>query len=162
VKTWLIAAAAVTLAGAAPVAAQTLAPGAAIVDTQGQPVGTVVAVAGDAATVRTDRHEIRLPLSSIRAEGNGGVIAMTQAELNAGYDKAVAEMAAALAPGAPIYDPAGGVTGTVGAVEGELVTVKLPSDREVRLPRNAFSLGRRGLLVGVTAAQLEAQLQQGG
>lgn len=161
-KTWWIAAAAVTLAGAAPAAAQTLAPGGAIVDTAGQPVGTVVAVTGDAATIRTDRHEIRLPVASIRVEKTGGVVGMTQAELNASYDKALAEMAAAMAPGAPVYDPAGGVVGTIGAIESELVTLRLPSTREVRLPRTAFSLGRRGLLVGVTAAQLEAQLPQGG
>lgn len=161
-KTCWMALSALALAGAAPVAAQTLAPGAAIVDTKGQPVGTVVAVNGDAATIRTDRHEVRMPLASIRVDANNGVVAMTQAELNAGVDQAMAQMAAALSPGATVYDPAGGVVGTIGAVEGELVTVRLPSAREARLPRNAFSMGRRGLLVGTTAAQMEAQLQQGG
>ena len=161
-KRYWMAFSVLALAGAAPALAQTLAPGAAIVDTKGQPVGTVVAVNGDVATVRTDRHELRMPLSSIRVDKTNGVVAMTQAELNAGVDQAIAKMAAAIAPGATIYDPAGGIVGTIGAVEADLVTVRLPSTREVRLPRNSFSMGRLGLLVGTTAAQMEAQLPQGG
>lgn len=146
---------------AAPALAQSLAPGAQIVDTQGRPVGTVTAVSGDAATVRTDRHEVRLPLASIRVEKTGGVVAMTQAELNADVDRAMAQMAAALAPGAIVYDPAGGVASTIVAVASDLVTLKLPGEQEVRLPKPAFSQGRRGLLIGMTAAQLAAQVNSG-
>lgn len=161
-RTCLMSLALLTLAGAAPALAQTLAPGAPIVDTKGQPDGTVVAVADGTATVRTDRHETRIPLTSIRIEETGGVVGMTQAELNAGVDRVIAQLAAAIAPGSTVYDPAGGLAGTIGAVEGDLVLLRLPSAREVRLPRNAFSMGRRGLLVGMTAAQIEAQIPKSG
>lgn len=147
------------LLSTAPAAlAQSLAPGAAIVDPQGQPVGTVTAVRGDAVTIRTDRHEVRLPLASIRVEKTGGVVGMTQAELNADVEQAMAQLAAAFTAGATVYDPAGQIVGTVGDSEQNLVTLRLASAREVRLPREAFSLGRRGLVVGLTAAQIEAQL----
>jgi preprotein translocase subunit YajC len=144
-----------------PALAQGLAAGAPIVDTQGRPVGTVTAVSGDAATVRTDRHEVRLPLASIRVEKTGGVVGMTQAELNADVERAMAQMASALAPGATVFDPAGGVAGTIVAVADDLVTLKLPGEQEVRLPKSAFSQGRRGLLIGTTAAQLAAQVSSG-
>lgn len=147
------------LLSAAPAAlAQTLAPGTAIVDPQGQPVGTVTAVRGDAVTVRTDRHEVRLPLASIRVDKTNGVVGMTQAELNADVDRAMAQLSTALTAGATVYDPAGQIVGTIGESAENLITLRLASTREVRLPREAFSLGRRGVVVGLTAAQIEAQL----
>lgn len=147
---------------ASPLLAQAPAPqvaaGTAITGPAGQPVGTVVSVVGTDAVVRTDKYDVRVPIASIRVDAKGAVIGMTRDQLNAGIEDALAKVNQLLVVGAPVYDPAGGIAGNVDTVENQFVTLKLPSGKTVRLDRSGFSMGRNGLLIGLTAAQIEAQL----
>jgi hypothetical protein len=150
------------LALASPVFAQAPAPqvaaGTAITGPAGQPVGTVVSVVGTDAVVRTDKYDVRVPIASMRVDAKGAVIGMTRDQLNAGIEDALAKVNQLLVVGAPVYDPAGGNVGNVDLIEDQFVTLKLPSGKSVRLARSGFSMGRHGLLIGLTAAQIEAQL----
>lgn len=156
-----LAAAALALAapayGQTPAAAQAaISAGAVVKDTAGGNVGTIVATDAGFATVKTDRHEVRLPATSFTKVDTGYIIAMTQVELNAAVEKSLAEAAASLAAGAVVRDPQGGTVGTVEAVDAEFVTVKL-AKTSVKLPRAAVAVGPTGPVIGNTAAELEAK-----
>lgn len=62
-------------------------------DMTGAEVGTVVELRGDVALVKTDRHEVELSLASMAPHGDGYVIAMSRAELNAAVDRLPASQA---------------------------------------------------------------------
>jgi hypothetical protein len=81
---------------------------------------------------------------------------LTQAQLNAEVDKAVAAQGPLLSVGATVYDPQGGVVGTVESFDAQFATVKLPN-RSVQLPVDAFARGPNGPLIGESAASLEAK-----
>lgn len=141
-----------------PAPASTIAVGTAITGPQGHPVGTVTAIEGSNAVVRTDKYDVRLPLTSIGKGPNGAVVGVTRDELNAGIEQAMARVSELLKPGTSVYDPTGGVVGSVDAADAQFVTLKLASGKLARLPRTGFSLGKSGLIFGLTAAQIEAQL----
>jgi hypothetical protein len=61
-------------------------PGMQVVDPAGAPVGTVAAVKGDALVLKTDKHEVQLPLASFTASEGKLFFGMTAAELNAATD----------------------------------------------------------------------------
>lgn len=91
----LLSALLVALGGlASPAVAQALpGVGTPVNDMMGQSVGTVIAAERSTITVKTDRHEIRIPSSSA-AQSNGAIlIAMTRGELNAAADQALASAA---------------------------------------------------------------------
>ncbi len=57
----------------------------------GAAVGTVIGTDASTVLVRTDKHEARLPLASMAPYASGGfVIAMSQAQLNAAVEHALA------------------------------------------------------------------------
>lgn len=151
-------------AGAATAAPATpqLAPGVQVYDTQGNPVGTIVSVEGAGTVLKTDKYEVRLPVASYGQNKTGVVVAMTQAELNATVEQELAKAEQMLAPGSVVRDTAGGVVGTIDEVDEQFVTVKLASGKAARLPRSGFAAGPSGPIVGITAAQLEAQLAGAG
>ncbi len=149
----------------APVAAQTPAPpaagapitvGMAVKDTQGGDVGTVTKVEPGFVTLKTDKHEVRLPSSSFTPNKGVLLFGMTRDQLNAATEQAEAQMAAKIAPGAAVSDSTGAPVGTISAVDPQFVTVKLTSGSEVRLPRSGVAAGANGVVVGSTAAQLQA------
>jgi len=147
---------------AAPAAAQqapaatAITVGMSVKDTNGGDVGTVSQVEPGFVTVKTDKHEVRLPASSFAPHQGSLLFAMTRDQLNAETERALAAAAAKIAPGAAVSDASGGAVGTVTAVDAEWVTVKLASGTAVRLPRAAVAPGPNGAVVGSTAAQLEA------
>jgi preprotein translocase subunit YajC len=149
-----------------PAAAQAQAPSAAISvgmtvkDTNGGEVGTVTKVETGYLTVKTDKHEVRLPTTSFTPHEGALLFGMTRDQLNAATEQALAAAAAKIAPGAAVSDPQGGAVGTITAVDPQWVTVKLASGTEVRLPRSAVAPGASGVVVGSTAAQLEAAAKQ--
>lgn len=153
---------ALALMAAAPTVAQTapaqLKVGTAVTGPAGLPVGTVVTVTDRDAVVRTDKHDVRLPLASFRVDPKGAVIGATRDQLNAGIEEAVAKLNQSMVAGASVFDTAGGLVGTIDKIEEGFVTITLPSGRSARLARGDFSMGRTGLLLGLTAAQIEAQL----
>lgn len=130
--------------------------GATVKDTKGGEVGTIVRVEGAQLLLKTDKHEVPLPVSSFTATAEGALFGMTREQLNAEVDKALAAAAAQIVVGATVKGAAGAVVGTIEAVDAQFVTLKLTSGTSIRLPRNAVSGGPNGPVTGLTAAQIEA------
>jgi preprotein translocase subunit YajC len=128
----------------------------AVKDTQGGDVGTVTRVEPGFVTLKTDKHEVRLPTASFTPHDGVLLFAMTRDQLNAETEQALAAAQAKIAPGAAVSGPSGGAVGTIVAVDPQFVTIKLVSGSEVRLPRSGVAAGPNGVVVGSTAAQLEA------
>lgn len=159
------AAIAATPAAFAPSFAATTAevrPGMVVVDPSGGTVGTVTGVKGDVLILKTDKHEVHLPLASFTAHEGKLLFGMTAAQLNAETEKAMAAAAAAVVPGAQVYGSDGTLAGTIEAIDTELVTIKLTSGETVRLPRSGIGGGANGATLGVTTAQLQQLATQAG
>lgn len=148
-------------AGAPAYALAGIAVGTAVKDTKGGEVGTIVRVEGDQLILKTDRHEVRLPVSSFTATESGALFGMTRDQLNAEVDKSLAAAEAQIAPGASVKGAAGAVAGTIEAVDAQFVTLKLPSGTSVRLPRAAVAAGADGPVTSLTLDQLEAAAKSG-
>ena len=146
----------------APAAGAAVSAGTAVKDSKGGDVGTVTRVDGQYYVVKTDKHEVRLPASSFTPHQGALLFGLTRDQLNAEVEKTLAAAAAKIAPGAAVVDAAGGAVGTVTAVEADSVTVKLASGTLVRLPKAGVAPGPNGLVVGSTAAQLEAAAKGSG
>lgn len=129
--------------------------GAQVSGPQGAPVGTIASVDGDFAVVKTDKHEVRLPKTAFAAGPNGLVIGLSREALNASVEQSLGKLDDVLKAGAAVSGAQGAAVGTVQAVEGDLVTVKLTSGKSVRLPKSGFAPGPNGLVIGLTAQQLE-------
>jgi preprotein translocase subunit YajC len=140
--------------------AQAIAAGAQVKDTSGGDVGTVTRVDGQFVVLKTDRHEVRLPVSSFTPHQGHFIMAMTRDQLNAEVDKTKAAASAKLVAGATITGSQGGNVGTIDAIDDQFVTVKLTSGKLVRLPRNAIGAGPNGGVIGMTVAELEAAAAQ--
>ncbi|MDB5693728.1 MAG: hypothetical protein JWO81_2791 [Alphaproteobacteria bacterium] len=141
----------------APVpAGAAISAGMAVKDTNGDDVGTVTKVDGQFVVVKTDRHEVRLPATAFTPHQGALLFGMTRDQLNAEIEKNLAAAASKIAPGGAVSDASGGAVGTITAVDAQSVTVKLVTGTEVRLPRSAVAPGPNGIVVGNTAAQLDA------
>ena len=149
-----IAVAPVAFTPAAAATAAEIRPGMQVVDPSGGAVGTVTAVTGDNLVLKTDKHELQLPLTSFTANEGKLLFGMTAAQLNAEADKQLAAAAAAISVGAQVYGSDGTLAGHIEALDAELVTVKLTSGATVRLPRSGVGGGANGAVLGVTTAQL--------
>jgi preprotein translocase subunit YajC len=143
------------LAGSAPAIAA-VAVGATVKDTNGGVVGTITRVEGGNLVLKTDRHDVTLPVSSFTATDDGALFGMTRDQLNAEVDKAKAAADAQIVAGATVKGAAGAVVGTIEAVDSEYVTLKLVSGTSIRLPRNAIAGSPSGPVTGMTAEQIEA------
>ncbi|HEX8261731.1 MAG TPA: hypothetical protein VF547_02535 [Allosphingosinicella sp.] len=130
--------------------------GAVVKDTKGGEVGTITRVEGANLVLKTDRHEVTLPVSSFTATDEGALFGMTRDELNAEVDKAKAAADAQLVVGATVKGIAGAAVGTIEAVDAQFVTLKLISGTSIRLPRSAVAGGPNGPVTGMTAEQIEA------
>ncbi|MDQ8754671.1 hypothetical protein RCO27_00370 [Sphingosinicella sp. LHD-64] len=134
-----------------------LAVGRTVTDTSGGEVGTITAVSGDNVTLRTDRHEVALPASSLTATEQAVLIGLTRDQLNAQVDQMMAQQQAAFVVGAVVRDSQGAEVGPVQALDAETLTIQL-GEQQVRLPRNAVAAGPNGLVIGGTVEQLRAQV----
>ncbi len=154
----LIALASATLALAGPAYAQAngFVVGAQVLDSSGNPVGTVSAVDGEVVTVKTDRLDAALGKGSFAQQDGKLYVGMTQAELNSFVEAEQAKAEASLAVGATFKDSAGAEAGTIEAIDAEFVTLKLASGKSVRIPRAGIAGSSTGAVVGLTAADLEA------
>jgi preprotein translocase subunit YajC len=162
-----LSAVAVTLAGAGaamPALAQAaqagITAGAQVKDTNGGDVGTVTKVDGQFVILKTDRHEVRLPVASFTAHQGHFLMAMTRDQLNAEVDKTKAAANAKLVAGASVAGSQGGNVGTIDAIDAQFVTVKLTSGKLVRLPRAAMAPGPNGGVIAMTVEELEAAAAQ--
>ena len=134
--------------------------GATVKDTQGGTVGVVTNVDGDAIVVKTDRHEVRLPKTSFTPTDDGLLFGLTQAQLNAQVDQAMAAAQANFRVGATLSGSGGTAVGTVESLDDTWVTVKLNSGSSIRLPRNAIAANANGLVTSLTAAELQSAAGQ--
>lgn len=150
-----IAAAPLAVTPAIAATAAEVAPGMQVVDPNGGTVGMVTAVRGDALILRTDKHEVQLPLTSFTAHEGKLMFGMTAAQLNAETEQAMAAANAAVVAGAEVYGSDGALAGQIEAVEEALVTIKLTSGETVRLPRSGVTGSGRGAQLGVTAEELK-------
>ncbi len=161
-----VAVASVSLALAAPLspafaqASGGFAVGTQVTDANGGPVGTVTAVNGDVVTVKTDKLEANLGKSSFAESEGKLLIGMTQAELNAAIEQDKAAAEASLAVGAPVKGDAGTQVGTIEAIDAEFVAIKLETGNSIRIPRAGIAGSASGAVIGLTAAELEAQVAQ--
>jgi hypothetical protein len=128
--------------------------GMAVVDPDGGTVGTVTAVNTDTLLVKTDRHEVLIPLASFTAHEGKLLFAMTAEQLNAATEESMAQAAAAVAPGADVYGSDGTLAGTIDSIDTELVTIKLASGDMVRLPRSGVGGSDKGAVLGMTTARI--------
>jgi len=144
----------------AQAAQASIAAGAQVKDPQGGDVGTVTTVDGQFVILKTDKHEVRLPVASFTAHQGHFIMAMTRDQLNAEVDKTKAAASAKLVAGAAVSGSQGGNVGTIDAIDDQYVTVKLTSGKLVRLPRAAIAPGPTGGVIGMTVAELEAAAAQ--
>lgn len=153
----LLASASLAIAGPAYAQADGFTVGAQVLDSQGNPVGTVTAVNGDVVTVKTDKLDANLGKASFASQDGKLYVGMSQAELNAVVEKDQAAAAASLAVGAPVKGTGGADIGTIEAIDTEFVTLKLTSGKSVRIPRAGIAGSAQGAVIGLTLADLEAQ-----
>ena len=154
-----LASAMLAIAPLAPVAAQQaggFTVGAQVLDTKGNPVGTVTAVNGDVVTVKTDKVEANLGKASFAQDGGKLYIGNSQAELNALVEKEKAAAEASLAVGKPVKGAQGADVGTIEAIDAEFVTLKLVSGKSVKIPRAGIAGSANGAIVGMTAEAIES------
>lgn len=136
----------------APAAANVTA-GATVVDTTGAPVGTIESVSGDNAVLSTGTVKAAIPVASFAKGANGLVIGITKADLEAKVQAATkpTEITAGMA----VSGPNGVAVGKVDSVNGDLVTVATANSK-AQLPKTAFAQGPNGLVIGMTADQIDA------
>jgi len=153
---------AATQAAPTPPAAQStpsVTVGATVNDTSGAQVGTVDQVNGDVVIVNTGTNKVGVPLRSFANGPTGLLLGLTKAELDAAAQQSAAQSKAQLqsllVAGTPVHGTGGTVLGTVKAADDQNVTVTTDKG-EVRLPTSGFAARPEGLVVGITAAQLEA------
>jgi hypothetical protein len=132
-------------------------PGAQVVDVAGNPVGTVQSVHDTELILRTDRHEVRLPISSFTPDKGKLIFGMTREALNQTTDVVLAK---AHLPGTKVYGKNGAVAGTIAAVDQQYVTVELQSGESVRLPRKSVVPDPKGAVLGITVTVLRRMVEQ--
>ena len=151
----LLASASLALAGPAFAQADGFTVGAEVLDSSGNPVGTVTSVSGDVVTVKTDKLDANLGKASFAQQDGKLYVGMTQAELNAAVEQGNAAAEASLAVGAAVKDSAGANAGTIEAIDTEFVTLKLASGKSVRIPRSGIAGSPDGAVIGLSVADLE-------
>ena len=157
---FLVSLVSATLAFSTPAFAQAdgFKVGTEVLDSSGNPVGTVSAVNGEVVTVKTDKLDANLGRASFAQQDGKLYVGMTQAELNAAVERENAAAEASLAVGAPVKDPAGSSAGSIEAIDAEFVTLKLASGKSVRIPRSGIAGSASGAVVGLSASDLEASV----
>lgn len=138
---------------AAAAAAPNVAAGATVTDTSGAPVGTIESVSNGNAVLSTGTAKAAIPVSSFAKGANGLVIGVTKAQLEA--QVAQASKPQQITVGMAVSGPQGAPVGKVEAVSDETVTVATANSK-AQLPKSAFAQGQGGLVIGMTAEQLDA------
>ncbi|WP_116092052.1 hypothetical protein [Sphingomonas crusticola] len=138
---------------AASAAAPNVTVGATVSDTTGAPVGTIESVANGSAVLSTGTAKAAIPVTSFAKGANGLVVAITKAQLEA--QVAQATTPTEITVGTAVNDAKGGVVGKVDAVSGDLVTVAT-ANTKAQLPKTAFAKGPNGLVIAMTASELDA------
>jgi hypothetical protein len=144
----------------APTAASLLKAGTAIVDTAGNPVGTVDSVSGGNAIVDTGTNKIAIPAGSFGVKDRSLLLAATKEQLNGAADQAAeaakAAVVANLVPGAQIRGDAGIVIGSVKSVDAAGVVLVTTPGGNIGVPTAGFSNGPNGLVLNMSASDFAA------
>jgi len=139
---------------AAPAAAgANVTVGAAVVDTKGQPVGTIESVSGANAVLSTGTAKAAIPVASFAKGPNGLVLGISKADLEAQVAQATKPQQ--ITVGMAVTGPQNAPVGKIEAVSGDMVTVAT-ANTKAQLPKTAFVQGPNGLVIGMTAEQLDA------
>jgi hypothetical protein len=148
-------------AGSAATAAPsaTLSVGTKVVDPQGQEVGTISSIAGDAIVLDTGAAKATLARSSFGSGPNGPTIGMTKAQLEAAVQQAKAQAStatdSALQPGADVRSKDGQPVGKIASVNGDNVVVDRAGG-PVTLKKANFTADPQGPVLSMTAAEFES------
>lgn len=153
------AAAPAATAPSAATTAPSVTVGAAVNDTTGAPVGTIESVNGGNAILSTGTAKAAIPVASFAKGPNGLVVGITKADLEAKVAQATTPQQ--ITAGMAINGPQGNPVGKVETVTGDMVTVAT-ANTKVQLPKNAFAQGPNGLVIGMTAEQLDAAAKAAG
>jgi hypothetical protein len=147
-----------TVRAVPPPVATTFGVGMAVVDTLGAPVGTITAIAADTVTVKTARHQAQLPKTSLTISEGKALFGLSQADLDASVERTLA--ATGLKVGATVKGKGGASVGTIDALDGENVTIRLSGGQRISIPRTGIAVDvDGGGLIGLTASELEAQVK---
>ena len=133
--------------------------GAAVFDASGNPVGTIESVSGANAVLSTGTVKASIPVASFGKGAKGLVVGITKADLEA--QVAAATKPTEITAGMAINGPQGNPVGKVDSVNGDMVTVATATTK-VQLPKSAFAQGPNGLVIGMTAEQLDAAAKAAG
>ena len=131
-------------------------PGMQVVDTAGNPVGVISSLKGANVVLKTDKHEVQLPAASFTPSKGKLLFGMTEAQVDAAAEQAVAQAQAAITPGAQIYGQGGALAGTIDSMDDQYVTIKLTTGELVRVPKSGVAAANGKVIVGATVAQLKA------
>jgi preprotein translocase subunit YajC len=144
-----------------------IAVGTHIVDDAGNPVGDVVSIEGSDVVVRTDRHEARIPRSSLWVNRGRVILSMTRAQLNAAVERLAPpppvqaqSQPVQLAPGIVVRGSGGAIAGTIEAVAQDNITLRLTSGQSVSIPRSAVAATAEGGVISITAEELRRRAEQ--
>lgn len=139
-----------------------VAVGDAVLDPKGDMVGTIKSTDGGTAVVWTGTMKVTLGLSSFRMTRSGLKIGMTREQLEAAaadvQSRGDEEVRKRLVAGAEVRGSDGAVLATVETVENDMATLVV-GEAKVRYPMSAFSIGRDGVRLGSTAAELDAAIK---
>lgn len=133
--------------------------GAVVYDPQGMEAGKISGVADNLVTIDTGAHKAALPKNAFSTSAKGLTVTVTKAQIDEQVSAAMAQAAAALdaalVPGAEVRGKAGTVVGNIKEVNGDQVVVDRPAG-PVSLAKNVFTTSPQGLMISVTAEQLDA------
>ena len=135
-------------------------PGMQVVDTAGNPVGVITSMKDANVVLKTDKHEVQLPAASFTPSNGKLLFGMTEAQVDAAAEQAVADSQAAIKPGAEVYGMGGALAGTIDSMDDQYVTIKLTTGELVRVPKSGVAAAKGKVVVGATAAQLKAGAAQ--
>ena len=157
-----LAASTVVLSPAVAATTAEVKAGMQVVDPSGGVVGIVTSVTADSLILKTDKHEVQLPLASFTANQGKLLFGMTAAQLDAATEQSMAAASASVAAGAQVYGSDGSLAGTVDSVDNDFVTIKLANGSSVRLPRSGVAGTEKGVVLGVTTTKLNELAAQAG
>ncbi|PEQ11441.1 hypothetical protein B2G71_16530 [Novosphingobium sp. PC22D] len=135
----------------APEVAAILKTGATVYGPQGAEVGTITSVEGANIVLDTGAHKATLPATSLGKNEKGLLISMTKQQLDsavaAAEAKANSSLMAALTTGAEVKTTDGMVAGTITSMEGDNITLELPTGKSIVLTREFMMADASGLKV---------------
>lgn len=159
-------------APSAPAPAASVSQGMTVTGKGGSAIGTIESVEADLATVNTGKTRVRIPTNAFLIQDGAAMIGMTRDEFltaTAGIAQPVeevpltgAEAREKLLVGLAVIGKNDEPIGRIETIEGDFATVATTSDKRVRVPLDSFGVTSDGAVVGVSRAEFEAIVEQGG